>query len=250
MIAHPAAELFPMMDIESLDDLANDIQQHGLAEPIVIFEGQILDGRNRLRACEMTGVEPRFVTVQDIEPMQFVVSRNLHRRHLTIPQRAAIAVDLLPIFTEEARLRKNVNSHKPLPPELAAKRGPAIKHAGDAVSISQATVLRAQQLKKGSPEIFERMRRGQFRSVDGALREAGLLKDYSEARTSWPKTDRWLQVTKPFSRYLKLWAGREYRHLNPREASKRLSQLEMMQEQLAVIAEELKKRAVKARTTI
>lgn len=58
---HPAAELFPMIKDAELGLLVEDIVEHGLREPILVYQGLILDGRNRLRACEIAGVEPRFV---------------------------------------------------------------------------------------------------------------------------------------------------------------------------------------------
>ena len=72
---HPAAELFPMMGGEALQALADDIREHGQREPVILYHGAVLDGRNRLRACELAGVEPRFVTRTDAEvgdPVKFV----------------------------------------------------------------------------------------------------------------------------------------------------------------------------------
>jgi ParB-like chromosome segregation protein Spo0J len=59
---HPAAALFPLMDVDGPEfgELVRDVQEHGLVQPIVLHEGKILDGRNRYRACQHAGVEPRF----------------------------------------------------------------------------------------------------------------------------------------------------------------------------------------------
>ena len=54
--AHSAAAMFPMMSADELQALAADIEAHGLVEPVVLFEGKILDGRNRVKACELAGV--------------------------------------------------------------------------------------------------------------------------------------------------------------------------------------------------
>jgi ParB family chromosome partitioning protein len=91
---HPLAELFPMMDPDSYAELCADIRQHGLLEPIWTYEGKVLDGRNRYRACLDEGIAPRFLAYEDDDPVAFVVSLNFHRRHLTTSQRAMIAVRL------------------------------------------------------------------------------------------------------------------------------------------------------------
>jgi hypothetical protein len=55
---HPFAELFPLLEGTELEALARDIKEHGQDEPILTYQGMILDGRNRWRACELVGVSP------------------------------------------------------------------------------------------------------------------------------------------------------------------------------------------------
>lgn len=57
---HPACLLFPPIGDEELQALAADIKRRGLLHPIITHEGLILDGRNRLAACEIAGVEPSY----------------------------------------------------------------------------------------------------------------------------------------------------------------------------------------------
>jgi ParB-like chromosome segregation protein Spo0J len=89
---HPAAEIYPLMEGEELAALVADIQQNGLLEPIVLLDGKILDGRNRFTACREAGIEPRFVNSEPLaDPIQYVISKNERRRHLTPSQCAAAA---------------------------------------------------------------------------------------------------------------------------------------------------------------
>ncbi len=109
--SHPAAELFPFMSDEELAELAADIRAHGLLEPIVLLGGLVLDGRNRLRACEAAGVEPSFIEWDGSgDPAVWVISKNLKRRHLDTSQRARIAPKLLEYYAAAAKERHREGS--------------------------------------------------------------------------------------------------------------------------------------------
>jgi hypothetical protein len=84
-----------MMGDDEVLQLAEDIAAHGQREAIVTFEGLILDGRSRAKACELAGVAPRFREHDGSDAFAFVVSANLHRRHLTADERKAIARRLI-----------------------------------------------------------------------------------------------------------------------------------------------------------
>jgi hypothetical protein len=91
---HELALLFPTIEGKDFDELVADIKANGLREPLTLLDGEILDGKNRARACEVAGVEPTFKTYEGDDPVGFVVSANLLRRHLTPGQCSALAVEL------------------------------------------------------------------------------------------------------------------------------------------------------------
>ena len=108
MTPHPLAELFPILVGEELRALADDIKAHGLREPLLVLGDQLIDGRNRAAACELAGVEPRIeeYTGDPAAIPALIISKNLHRRHLTTDQRAAIAAELTKCFAEAAKERR------------------------------------------------------------------------------------------------------------------------------------------------
>lgn len=130
---HPAAMLFPMMQGTDFGALVEDIDTNGLREPIVVYQGQILDGRNRLRACEIAGVEPRFVEWDGVgSPLAFVVSRNLHRRHLSESQRSLIGAQVKAMFEEEAAEREEATRFGNRPANNTSEGEEDEKHRGSA----------------------------------------------------------------------------------------------------------------------
>ena len=92
---HPLANDYPMLAADELSDLAQSIRDNGQLDPITLTsDGTLLDGRNRLAACELAGVEPKFDTY-DGDPVAFIVGKNATRRQLSAGQRAmAIAIGL------------------------------------------------------------------------------------------------------------------------------------------------------------
>ena len=85
---HPLSAAFPAMNSQELEVLSSDIAVNGLREPIALFEGQVVDGWHRLRACKMAGVEAETYMYRGLDPIAFVISKNGHRRHLTQAQKA------------------------------------------------------------------------------------------------------------------------------------------------------------------
>jgi ParB-like chromosome segregation protein Spo0J len=89
--AHPLADLFPSIEGNEFSALVEDVRTNGLLDPIVLHEGMILDGRNRYRAATEAKVKVRTIDFDGPDPLAFVISKNLKRRHLSESQRAMVA---------------------------------------------------------------------------------------------------------------------------------------------------------------
>lgn len=186
MRIHPAAERFPLMSGPDFDELVRDIRVHGLRDPIVTYEGAILDGRNRFRACEAAGVEPATAEWDGagLSPFQYVWSKNGARRQLPAGQKAAIRVQLLTDHEEwrrreeaaDTRRRSNLVPAGAKPKssmnslnrhdggssdEGALDEGSAAVVAREA-GVSKRTAERAVELAKRSPEKLDDVASGKL----------------------------------------------------------------------------------------
>ena len=87
---HEYANIYRMLPETELAKLAQDIREKGQFLPITSYEGQILDGRNRYKACEIAGVDPRIEDYTGDDPLGLVASLNDHRRHDSENERAMV----------------------------------------------------------------------------------------------------------------------------------------------------------------
>lgn len=164
--SHPAAQIFPLMEGEAFAELKADIAANGLREPIWLYDGQVLDGRNRYRACLELGVEPAVREYEGEDLVGFVVSLNLHRRHLS-PSQWAMAADRV------ATLRAGDNQHA----QICA---PSQAEAAELMGISRRSVQHARRVNdSGVPSLIGAVERGEIK-VSTAADLADLTPDEQE----------------------------------------------------------------------
>ena len=154
---HEFCKIFPALSDVDLQALADDIEKNGQRHPIVIDEdGAVLDGRNRLAACQLRGVEPEFEVFRgsDAEKLEFVVSLNLSRRHLDTSQRALVASNL-------ATLRNGMNATKQAAGIPAASITQS--EAAERLNVSRDSVQVARKIQENAaPEVVEAVERGEL----------------------------------------------------------------------------------------
>lgn len=161
LLFHELANLFPMMDTQARQAFRADIADNGVIEKIVMLSGMVLDGRNRYRemveldldppSADYRG-DPRFVEFEAVSgglsPLDWVLSKNLHRRHLNDSQRAMVAASL-------ATYRHGGDRTSDQAADLPVGQA----EAGEVMHVSERSVRNAAKVKRegveGLPEMVE-----------------------------------------------------------------------------------------------
>lgn len=161
---HEYAKFFPPMEGEEFKALCQDVKEHGLINPIVLKDDHILDGRNRARACDEIGVRPKYEELKNgHSPLDYVISQNVLRRHLTPSQRAILALELEKKFAAEPKQAHKVG--EPKWKDLTSREKDAKTAAGKAakaLKVNQHLVVDAKRLAKNYPEKIAAVRAGKI----------------------------------------------------------------------------------------
>ena len=167
MELHPLCTLFPRLTGAEFDALVEDIKANGLREPIIIHDGMILDGGNRYRACVEAGIEPATMKFGGGNLVSYVLSANLHRRHLTAMQSAAIVAS--------ATDWSNANFHGgDRKSDQAANLH--LNSVADRAAVSGASVRTqksADKIAKADPELAKALGRGEVSPSDAVEQVTG-----------------------------------------------------------------------------
>jgi DNA modification methylase len=164
MELHPLAEAIPEMSTEEYRSLVDSIRRHGLREPIVTYQGKILDGRHRWRACQELGRNPRVRQFDGSlsEAIELVADANLRRRHLKIGQRAVVAIQLCTMTGSRGGRPSKTSSVEEVSRADIAKL----------VGVSPASVDRAIAISS-EPDLVQAVRQGEMslRAAEAELKQ-------------------------------------------------------------------------------
>jgi hypothetical protein len=145
---HPFTDVWPLLDGKDFDDLKADIEANGLRLPILIYKDQILDGRNRERACEEIGMPARYEQADaatDDEALNLVVSLNMRRRHLTLAQRGFAAEKIATLRVGRPRLNRSKDP-------ISNSDTNTLRQAAAQVGVSYGSAKRARQIRTHGTE--------------------------------------------------------------------------------------------------
>jgi hypothetical protein len=190
---HPAADLFPLMQGEEYEAFREDIGKRGPRESIVLYDGMILDGRNRHRVCIDLGIKPRFRKWDGPgSPLEYVISANWARRQLTSSQRAAIAVDVEARLAADTKGRRKRAATEIFPAEPGEARELAARLCGT----NPHYVTDLKKIKDKAPDLFEQVRNGEL-TVPQAQQRLDKRRGKTKPERPKGKTKRWTVKTLP-----------------------------------------------------
>lgn len=202
---HEAANIFPL-DEATIDALAEDIQQQGQQVSIELLGGKIVDGRRRWLACQKAGVQPKTRDVNVHDPVAYVLSLNLHRRHLSPGQLAMVGARAREIYDRQAKERMRAGGKaagKSRPQQGPANlpepnQGDARDQVGKVVGVSGKSIdYGTQVLEKGVPELIAAVDEGRL-AVSTAAILASEPAAVQRAEVADPKRQRlYTSVRKP-----------------------------------------------------
>ena len=164
---HELADLFPLLEDEELQKIADDIKDNGFRpEPITLLGGKILDGRNRYNAAKLAGHELQPDDVEHFEerypgqdPLLFVLAKNLHRRQLTVGQRACLAAELY-----KRMPKRPVGQPKEISgiPDNTPTAKESLKKAAEMAGVSVDSAQQIMCIEKDAPEVAAEVKTGKM----------------------------------------------------------------------------------------
>lgn len=195
LVPHPLADLLPRMSASEFADLKESIDIDGLQNGIILFQGKILDGRNRYQACKELGLPITIFgfTGTEQQALTYVLSSNQHRRKLTPSQRSVVARDIMPKVAEDVNgkrieklratlARKAEGECSVRLPNTQSGNDPVIDSrviAGDMMGVSATYVDRAIRVGREDPALLEEVRAGRV-TIPEALRKLDGVTDDPE----------------------------------------------------------------------
>lgn len=189
---HPQAERVPGMDAREYAALLAGITANGVLQPLEITaEGVVLDGHHRLRAASELGLKrvPVRIVAPD-DPLAHMLLGTLQRRHLDPGRKAAAAVDLLDLEHAcdqgIARRRGNLKHHQTA--DASTPAGRSRDRAALLAGVSPRLVQDALTLKRGAPNLFDRVRAGEL-PLKQALRQLKQAERYATIHPPGPLPD-------------------------------------------------------------
>ena len=200
---HPLSLAFADMAPEDFKALVEDVSVNGLREMGYLYEGKVLDGWHRMRACAIAGKIFRAEDYKGANPVGFVRSKNMHRRHLTASQRAATEVALSEWAVSGTNL-KNLGTG------AAAAPVATVADMAKAAQVSERTIQQAKVAQKAG--LGEAVKEGKVSAEQAAelaklapeMRVAAVEAPPEKKRNAEPRVNKNKEIEKLLARVYQL----------------------------------------------
>lgn len=184
---HEIANIFPMMAGAEYEQLLADIMENGQLDPVVLYEGKILDGRNRWKACMELGLVINYEQYPGDNPLSYVISKNLHRRHLNETQRGVIGARI-------ANMQLGDNQYKTGSANLQTHVSQS--EAARQLNVSPRMIATVKEVERKAPELITHMESGKMTAHEAIkkIKETERNAERAELAQSaqnLPADDRW-----------------------------------------------------------
>ena len=168
---HEIANIFPLISGDEFESLKKDIKKNGLIESIWTYENKILDGRNRYRACNEIGITPDMREFTGDDPLAFVISLNMKRRHLSASQLAFVALAVEEYEGKKAKEREQIRKSKSTVQKVAqSEQGKSRDIAAKSVGVNRQYVSDAKKIRAERPDLEKKVVSGEM-NIKQAVKE-------------------------------------------------------------------------------
>lgn len=224
---HPLTEYIP--ERADQDELVMSIAQSGMRDPVILYEGKVIEGRVRYRAARELGMQPQFkewVLIAEGYPLDWMVRRHVADHELSELELIQLAAAVSPPY-REMKGQTNRILYNALDKKLSWNKIRTVDWLLEAGAL--------EPVLRGEKELFD------------VARAAGLVSDKRGVRLAqnFGAGDKFDEAILPLKRYLAAWKrkGYEFRHVNPKEAQRRISLIDSIAEELAAARPDLQKRS-------
>jgi phage N-6-adenine-methyltransferase len=183
--------MFPLIEGDDYAALVEDVRQHGVREPVWLHpDGTLIDGRNRARAAADAGVHLRTRTWDGTGSLvEFVLSLNLHRRHLSSSQKAILALSVEPMLAAEAKQRQRHGGPdakgSQIVDYLDSNDGKAAENAAKLVGTNRQYVADAKRIAEERPDLIEQVREGAISIPEAVRQTKGVHVGHNSGENEW-----------------------------------------------------------------
>jgi len=168
--------LIPPLSNEEFKQLERNILEEGIREPLITWNGILIDGHNRYRIAQehdmnYETLEKEFDNINRVK--EWMVNNQLGRRNLSNYQRSVLALQLEDVFQEKAKENQAIQFKGSSLIQISEEVKPivSIKEVAKIANVSHDTIAKVKKIEaNATPEVKARLNTGTM-SINEAYKE-------------------------------------------------------------------------------